>query len=185
MTDYTKLKVSELKELLKERDLPLSGTKSELVNRLEADDAAKGEPAGDAVSGDATEPAAEDNSTGDSTVPVEAAGGEQPGEEGPNSTADRETAQAETTQAAEVEEPAEPEEPEMSQAEAQQRVIDELEQRLKRHKRFATDPTDTELRLKRIRQFGLADINEAKKLVTFKPAHRKRRVKGNGKKVSA
>ena len=35
-TDYSKMKVAELKELLKEKDLPVSGTKAELIERLQA-----------------------------------------------------------------------------------------------------------------------------------------------------
>ena len=34
-TDYSSMKVAELKELLKERDLPVSGTKAELIERLQ------------------------------------------------------------------------------------------------------------------------------------------------------
>ena len=34
-TDYTNMKVTELKELLKERELPVSGTKAELIKRLQ------------------------------------------------------------------------------------------------------------------------------------------------------
>jgi len=34
--DYSKMKVAELKELLKEKDLPVSGTKAELIERLQA-----------------------------------------------------------------------------------------------------------------------------------------------------
>ena len=33
--DYSSLKVAELKQLLKEKDLPVSGTKAELIERLE------------------------------------------------------------------------------------------------------------------------------------------------------
>ena len=33
--DYTAMKVAELKELLKERELPVSGTKAELIERLQ------------------------------------------------------------------------------------------------------------------------------------------------------
>ena len=33
--DYASMKVSELKELLKEKDLPISGKKSELIERLQ------------------------------------------------------------------------------------------------------------------------------------------------------
>ena len=33
--DYSSMKVAELKELLKERDLPISGKKSELIERLQ------------------------------------------------------------------------------------------------------------------------------------------------------
>jgi hypothetical protein len=34
--DYSSMKVAELKELLKEKDLPVSGTKAELIERLQA-----------------------------------------------------------------------------------------------------------------------------------------------------
>jgi len=34
--DYSNMKVAELKELLKEKDLPVSGTKAELIERLQA-----------------------------------------------------------------------------------------------------------------------------------------------------
>ena len=33
--DYSSMKVAELKELLKEKDLPVSGTKAQLIERLE------------------------------------------------------------------------------------------------------------------------------------------------------
>ena len=33
--DYSSMKVAELKELLKEKDLPVSGTKAELIERLQ------------------------------------------------------------------------------------------------------------------------------------------------------
>ena len=33
--DYSSMKVAELKELLKEKNLPVSGTKSELIERLQ------------------------------------------------------------------------------------------------------------------------------------------------------
>ena len=33
--DYSSMKVVELKELLKERELPVSGTKAELIERLQ------------------------------------------------------------------------------------------------------------------------------------------------------
>ncbi|EPS43853.1 hypothetical protein H072_2111 [Dactylellina haptotyla CBS 200.50] len=41
MTDYSKLKVTELKELLSGRELPTTGKKDELIARLTADDAAE------------------------------------------------------------------------------------------------------------------------------------------------
>jgi SAP domain-containing ribonucleoprotein len=39
--DYSKLKVTELKELLQSRHLPISGKKEDLVARLQGSDAAK------------------------------------------------------------------------------------------------------------------------------------------------
>ena len=33
--NYSSMKVAELKDLLKERDLPVSGTKAELIERLQ------------------------------------------------------------------------------------------------------------------------------------------------------
>ena len=40
MTDYASLKVEELKKLLSDRGLPLSGKKADLVARLQENDAA-------------------------------------------------------------------------------------------------------------------------------------------------
>lgn len=178
MSDYPKLKVSELKELLKERDLPLSGTKSELVARLAADDESKGTDA--APSGISAETSEPSETVTEPTT--EAEGTEQAAESGTGPATDAEADSAVTDTPGEPEKPGEPE---LSQAEAQQLVIEELEQRLKRHKRFGTDATDTELRLKRIKQFGLSDINEAKKLSSFKEDSRKRRFKSRNKKVTA
>ena len=36
-TDYSKMSVAELKELLKEKKLPVSGKKAELIERLQGD----------------------------------------------------------------------------------------------------------------------------------------------------
>lgn len=44
---YESQTVEELKEECRSRDLPVSGTKAELVERLEADDADEGEEGGD------------------------------------------------------------------------------------------------------------------------------------------
>jgi SAP domain-containing ribonucleoprotein len=45
MTDYKPLKVPELKSLLQERSLPVSGNKAELIARLEEHDKSKSQPA--------------------------------------------------------------------------------------------------------------------------------------------
>lgn len=44
MEDWSKLKVPELKAVLKERDLPQTGLKAELIKRLEEDDQSRAEP---------------------------------------------------------------------------------------------------------------------------------------------
>lgn len=41
MADYNSLKVPDLKKLLSERSLPLSGNKADLIGRLQADDSKK------------------------------------------------------------------------------------------------------------------------------------------------
>jgi SAP domain-containing ribonucleoprotein len=38
MTDYTQLKVPELKKILTDRSLPISGNKADLIARLQEDD---------------------------------------------------------------------------------------------------------------------------------------------------
>jgi SAP domain-containing ribonucleoprotein len=38
MTDYTQLKVPDLKKLLSERGLPISGNKADLITRLQEHD---------------------------------------------------------------------------------------------------------------------------------------------------
>jgi hypothetical protein len=37
--DYSELTVEELRDILRDRDLPVGGTKGELIDRLQADDA--------------------------------------------------------------------------------------------------------------------------------------------------
>jgi hypothetical protein len=38
-SDYGELTVEELRDILRDRDLPVGGTKAELIDRLQADDA--------------------------------------------------------------------------------------------------------------------------------------------------
>lgn len=51
MTDYSSLKVPELKKLLTDRKLPITGNKPDLVARLQEDDSNSAAPAADAKPG--------------------------------------------------------------------------------------------------------------------------------------
>ncbi|CAK7274586.1 hypothetical protein SEPCBS57363_006240 [Sporothrix epigloea] len=73
MTDYASLKVEELKKLLSDRSLPLSGKKADLVARLqENDEAAKPETKGneDEIDWDDEQPAAAEPAANASVAPA-------------------------------------------------------------------------------------------------------------------
>lgn len=181
MTDYAKLKVAELKELLKARGLHVAGTKPELVARLAQDDAAKTAP----VDVEKEEPAPVE---AEEAVPAKPAA-EAPAPEVPAETERNEpVVEAEVT---EVDPPAEPatttatttpaaattttttdttttattEEEDIAAKTAQ--VVAELKKRIERSKRFNGGTPDAEAvaSLKRIEKFGLQSFQRADKIL--------------------
>lgn len=150
MVDYTGKKVAELKELLKERGLSVSGTKAELVARLEEADSS--------ISQDKTDEAA-----------AEAAAAEPEAE----SKAQVEVAQEDSSTVGETKEDVADKAPEVPQdkvetevvveeeeddGEKKEAVIAELEKRIKRNERFgANEEQVAELKsqIERIKKFGL------------------------------
>ncbi|KAK6355324.1 hypothetical protein TWF696_004434 [Orbilia brochopaga] len=71
MTDYNKLKVADLKELLGKRGLSQSGKKEELISRLTADDADKASPANDKTAESSSVPSAPPTAPATTGPPVE------------------------------------------------------------------------------------------------------------------
>lgn len=147
-TAYAQKKVNELKEILRERELSLGGTKSELIARLEENDAqraaqepAKPEPAEEepAPAAAAEEPAVPEQ------VPEPAA--EAVPEEAPKMTAEEAATHTVTSQ--------------MTDGELMAQVTKELEQKIQRCIRFGGDPKPFEERLRRIQRFGISAIRDA------------------------
>lgn len=172
MADYSQLKVNELKEILKERNLPLSGTKKEIISRLEADDAAKGDndakgdASGEFKTEDKSGDKAEDQTEGNGTKTTEsnapdtaaAAAAEATGDPSselvvPKEPAPVTAAPADKAESSNGETPAA-----QSTEDKTAEVIAALEKKLERAKRFGNEDPDTEKRLARIKKFGLASL---------------------------
>lgn len=146
-TDYNSLKVVELKDLLKARGLGVSGTKPELVARLEQNDAEKAEPITTAPVDDSTWVAVESTTT--TTAPAKAS----------SETNGEKTAK-----------PDEPSEDDIKEDNQQidsetQQVIAELEKRIKRAQRFGTSDDETVAQLKRVKRFGITDRRDINKIL--------------------
>ncbi|ANB13120.1 Tho1p [Sugiyamaella lignohabitans] len=175
MANYTSLKVIELKELLKERDLGVSGTKPELVARLEEDDAKRAATAGTAGSEPAVADAAADavDAGADSTAvatetPTVATA---PAAEAAPATAtspivvDSEpVVVSETTASEPAAASTETSESKESDTEA---VIAELEKRVNRLNKYGQPEEAAELtrKIERIKKLGLGEYKNADKVL--------------------
>jgi len=173
---YSRYKVDELKEMLRERGIVSNKTKSELIALLEKDDASK-------ESEEA--PAAE-----------EAAAPAEPAE--PESAAEPVAAEPEPAAPAAAEPPAESAEAvteeapaaagedhtvsvQFSDEELLQNITTDLEKQIKRAERFGTDPKPLQDRLSRIKRFGISAVRDAA-VKAHSPFERKRFRKPNNKK---
>jgi SAP domain-containing ribonucleoprotein len=155
MADYSQLKVNELKEILKERGLPLSGTKKEIIARLETDDSSKAETEGD--------------KTVESSNGAAAIGNSEKTVDQPNEVTEQES--TESTGKAEacgtdVAEDVAARAPNNGASEANNEdktaeVIADLEKKIARAKRFGNEDTESERRLARIKKFGLSSVPSA------------------------
>lgn len=143
MSEYSSMKVIELKELLKTRGLALSGTKPELIARLEqADKQNNAKEPTQTVDGSAPQEAAAAPVEG--PEPVQSGSEKQPKEtEGNNN---KSSSNSTTTAVFEGK----------SEADKTEEVIKELEKRAARAKRFGNEDDGSEAMIKRIRKFGLS-----------------------------
>lgn len=163
MSEYSSRKVAELKDLLKARGLSVTGTKPELIARLEESDKEEGsgqqdeENAGDGeqdvVVEKTTENIADAGTTNndedeikETSAPSKAA----------DTTATSNDNSGETSKEGEKEDEAQ---------HLTNMVIAELEKRLKRSQRFGIADDDTEQRLARIKKLGIEPA-QAKKILT-------------------
>lgn len=157
MSDYAKLKVAELRELLKGRGLPTAGTKPELTARLVEDDTKKEVVVLDAHEEPPAPVVAEE------PTPVAAAPAPAP------AAVLESTEEEEVTQIADsaLEAPAPaavPEDDEVATKTAE--VIDELKKRIERSKRFGGEPdAEAVASLKRVEKFGLQGVYRANKIL--------------------
>ena len=178
MAEYSKKKNDELAALCKERGLPHTGKKADLVKRLEDDDL---KPQVAALPTEtAAKPAVEDEidwddepaATSEATKDVIAAGGigevanpaavpNQKIVEDPAITDDL-TVVAPATETAGTETPAEPkkEEKDFSTGLAERTIDEEIEKRKARARKFGTSEDTDEIKmLERARRFGTTDIS--------------------------
>ncbi|RQM08113.1 hypothetical protein DH86_00000546 [Scytalidium sp. 3C] len=193
MTDYSSLKVPDLKKLLQERSLPTSGNKADLIARLQENDKKPAEGAAPAAGEDEIDWDEDDNKA--TTAPAAAAvaaGGQgrvdnpvavpnQKLDEDPAKTQDLKPAEASASAsgAAATEAPAEPEAPKqdfsigLGETDAEK----EAKKREERAKRFGiVVDEETKKKEERAKKFGL-DANQTvvKGLDTALPERRPKR----------
>lgn len=162
-TDYSKLKVTELKELLNSRSLPVSGKKEELVARLTESDAAKPTSSANDLLGDLAPPEEEYDWDTPTTAakPAAAAPATAPAPAKPApSTSTMTTTSAKPVPAPKekVTQPdAKPETPApatTTDADTEAALALELEKRKKRAERFGIPLAENVKALERVRRFG-------------------------------
>ncbi|CAN6674951.1 protein Tho1p [Trichomonascus vanleenenianus] len=158
MAEYTSLKVAELKEILKQRGLALSGTKAELVERLKQADAE-----------------AEKETEAEEQLPEETVQPDTSAVETENQPEEKQQESAEAPVTEQKAEPAEDNEEASGEGavteEEKQRVIDELNKRIARGRRFGDEDSikETEGMLNRVTKFGL-ERSQVNKILQIKSA---------------
>lgn len=166
MTDYSQLKVTELRELLKSRGMATSGTKADIISRLKANDSNAGPTGVVTVEEEKEEPEKEDDleaaeqspaqNKEENVVPID--------KEAPNVTANSSTNTTEvasTTSA--TEEPHEDADQLIATKTAE--VVEELKKRIERSKRFGEPDQEAIASLKRVEKFGLQGVHRANKIL--------------------
>lgn len=151
MVDYTGKKVAELKELLKERGLSVSGTKAELVTRLEEADSSVPEEktetaAADTIAESEADAGDKADTEVDATEEKKDAVSENKEEAGEKSS---EVLEDKVETEVVVEE---------DDGQKKEEVIAELEKRIKRNERFGANEdqvTELKTQIERIKKFGL------------------------------
>uniref|UniRef100_A0A060SZM4 ARAD1C09372p n=1 Tax=Blastobotrys adeninivorans TaxID=409370 RepID=A0A060SZM4_BLAAD len=154
MVDYSSLKVTELKDMLKSRGLGVSGTKSELVARLQESDAGAADKPAESAEEPAEQPATTENAT--EKAPETTTDSTETGADKPPAEENKSNEQQETK-----EDQKEPEKEE----DLTPLVIQELERRIKRAERFGLADEDTKKQLERIKKLGV-DRKVAIKVLT-------------------
>lgn len=146
---YKDYKVSELKELLKQRGLSTSGTKTELISRLEDNDTTQDDGAGsDKPQEEEAQPTAEENSEEAAKEPS----GEAPAE--PISAESNREPEATSSEPQEATKP-------VSEESITEKALADLETRISRKKKFNESTEDLEIQLKRIKRFGAMAVRDA------------------------
>jgi SAP domain-containing ribonucleoprotein len=178
MPEYAKMKNAELEALLKERSLPATGKKADMVDRLTKDDEKKSAPATNTNAEDeidwdddgdeAAAPAAKTEAsvtTNEETIEKAGGEGQPPNPQAvPNQVADIDPAQtddltvqppAEGGEEAKPEEPKEPA-PDFTKGLAATNLDEEIERRRKRAEKFGLKVEDDEglKKLERAKKFG-------------------------------
>lgn len=173
MSEYSGLKVAELKELLKSRSLGTSGTKPELIARLEENDNQQNTAANEG--GDASATEKKDESASAATAEQSnGATGETTAEEPKAAEASANPADTKTTGDAAEKSDNQPAEQKGEEGDNwAQLVIAEYEKRLKRSKRFGIADEETEQSLARVKKFGIEPA-KAKKILTATMTHGKK-----------
>lgn len=159
MVDYSSLKVTELKDMLKSRGLGVSGTKSELVARLQESDGAGSD---DKPAESAEEPTEQ---------PAQPATTDNAADKAPETTTETTETSADKPPAEENKSNGEQQETKEPQKETEKEedltplVIQELERRIRRAERFGLADEDTKKQLERIKKLGV-DRKVAIKVLT-------------------
>lgn len=186
MASYSSLKVAELREELKRRGISAPGTKSEMIEKLKADDAKKAEESAKAeVVEQPAEPVV--------PVPAPVAEATQPSEpvadvpeakqpEGLEAAITAASEGATTAPETSSTEPIPTEPTEASAASTEDysakldalktKVLGELERRLERNQKFGGDADkekDIQTQITRIKKFGLNSISQGEAILGVKP----------------
>lgn len=166
MVDYTHYKVNELKDFLRKRNLPLSGTKSELIKCLTENDALTAAEEPENTAEENKENPEENEEPSDNAVKEDVEAKTEAVEvpvKGPEPARKTESNVAlETSDALPSPEVTiAPSKPELTDDEFLAQFTNDLLKQIKRAERFGSDASELEARLKRVQKFGISAIRDA------------------------